>query len=551
MSKLLSSRKLPAVYLSLVFMRIGFALFGTGYIHPDEYFQNGEAVAGQTLDLHTWSTWEWDPFFPCRSIVPAWVTTGIPFKMVEALSRGGPPSPRAVFAAERLSLLSLSFLLDYAIYHLIHPSSRPFALVLLGSSYVMHTYQVRPFSNSIESILVALSLLLLRKLLLDESTRTPTKTGSGSLALLAFVTVSGLFTRITFVAFFLPVFLEVLKWSLRQSRFSLGSWVQLVVPSVLVATLTGLGFVCADTYYFAYPQRIASFELTPLNFLRYNLLPSNLAEHGLHPRWLHLVVNLPMIATPGLLFYVFWTEWDQSYPRTAEKSRGEDKVKRGVLETMQKALVWVRWSGTTLLSVQPHQEPRFLIPLITPMVALVVGNGRILRAGKLFWSTWIVSNLTLAVLFGVLHQGGVVPSLFRVHDLVYDSATGVITQDYRIIYWKTYMPPRHLLAVRQSDYASKAVEILDFAGAPSDNVIGGFQRPHPTSRSLSTLLVAPFHSMGDFEKAARACLNERDRVFPHLDLDHIGEAVKIGWRDGLSLGIFEVDEACLNDTVSA
>ncbi|EPS96823.1 hypothetical protein FOMPIDRAFT_36122, partial [Fomitopsis schrenkii] len=32
------------------------------------------------------------------------------------------------------------------------------ALVLLASSYVMHTFQVRPFSNSMEAILVAASL---------------------------------------------------------------------------------------------------------------------------------------------------------------------------------------------------------------------------------------------------------------------------------------------------------------------------------------------------------------------------------------------------------
>ena len=92
------------VYLGLVFLRICFALCGTGYIHPDEYFQNGEVVAGttflkscrllvkhdlgQTLDLHNLLTWEWEPFFPCRSIVPAWVTTGIPFAIVRALSRG-------------------------------------------------------------------------------------------------------------------------------------------------------------------------------------------------------------------------------------------------------------------------------------------------------------------------------------------------------------------------------------------------------------------------------------------------------------------------------
>ena len=35
------------IYFSLVLLRIGFALFGTAYIHPDEYFQNGEVAAGK------------------------------------------------------------------------------------------------------------------------------------------------------------------------------------------------------------------------------------------------------------------------------------------------------------------------------------------------------------------------------------------------------------------------------------------------------------------------------------------------------------------------
>ncbi|KAM5546079.1 hypothetical protein V8D89_000205 [Ganoderma adspersum] len=551
--------KLSAVYLGLVFLRVCFALFGTGYVHPDEYFQNGEAIAGQVLNLHTWMTWEWEPFFPCRSIVPVWVTTGIPFSILRFLFRGGPPSPRAIFAAERLSFLSSSFLLDYAVYSLSYKSSRMFALVLLGSSYVIHTYQVRPFSNSIESVLLALSVLLLRKLLVAESLRSLSKAGPKYLAMLACVTVCGLFTRITFAAFFLPLALEVLKWSLRQSKFSISSWARLVAPSLLVAVITAIGFVYADTAHFAHSQRNAksqldlllAVEVTPLNFLRYNLLPSNLAQHGLHPRWLHIIVNLPMIATPGLLFYVIWAELDHTYPRTAEKSKEEDKVKLGVVEIMQKVLNWVRWSGTTLLSIQPHQEPRFLIPLVAPMVALVVGNGRILRAGKLFWATWIVSNVVLAVLFGVLHQGGVVPSLFRVHDIVYNPTAGLTTHDYRVVHWRTYMPPRHLLAVPQSDHASKAVEVFDFSGAAGDRVIQSLLQPPPTSRPLMALLVAPFHSIGDLGTPAQACLTERDRVFPHLDLDHLGEAMEIGWRDGLSLGIFEVDRACINNTISA
>ena len=101
------------------------------------------------------------------------------------------------------------------------------------------------------------------------------------------------------------------------------------------------------------------------------------------------------------------------------------------------------------------------------------------------------------------------------------------------------------------DHDSRAVEILDFAGAPSDSVIAGLRRPRPTLRPLSTLLVAPFHSIGNLGKAAQACLKEHDRIFPHLDLDHIGEAVELGWKDGMSLGIFEVDEPCFEDIVLA
>ena len=60
---------------------------------------------------------------------------------------------------------------------------------------------------------------------------------------------------------------------------------------------------------------------------------------------------------------------------------------------------------------------------------------------------WIVSNLLLALLFGVLHQGGVVPSLFRVHDMIYSDTTPTADQRFYVLYWKTYMPPRHLLAI--------------------------------------------------------------------------------------------------------
>lgn len=159
------------------------------------------------------------------------------------------------------------------------------------------------------------------------------------LALLAFVFTCGIFTRITFAAFFLPIGLEILKWSLRQSRFSLDALARLLSLPLLVTLTSTLGFVYADSVYFHGSMQPSTVEITPLNFLRYNLLPSNLAEHGLHPRWLHLVVNLPMIATPGLLFYVLWAEFDLFTSRTGEVPKG----KLGVVEIMQRSEATVRF----------------------------------------------------------------------------------------------------------------------------------------------------------------------------------------------------------------
>ncbi|KAI8988994.1 Alg9-like mannosyltransferase family-domain-containing protein [Trametes punicea] len=535
------SRLLRYAYIGLVITRVCFALLGTGYIHPDEYFQNGEAAAGRALGLSSVLTWEWDPVFPCRSIIPVWLSTGVPFSILRFFVKGHVPGPRLIFSVERVSFLLSSFLLDYSIHSLVHESVRLQALLLFASSYVVHTYQVRPFSNSIEAILVALSLVTLKRLFLVESDKAASRRAPLNLALLAFVAVCGLFTRITFAAFCLPIALEVLKWSLRKALFSLNAISRLLSPPLLVAAITALVFVYADTLYYHGTVHLSRIELTPLNFLRYNLLPSNLAEHGLHPRWLHLVVNLPMIATPGLLYYVLRAEFDIFTSR----SRNEDKSKPGVVELMQRTCYWIRWSATSLLSIQPHQEPRFLTPLLVPMIAMAVNNARILRAGRTFVTFWVVTNAALAILFGILHQGGVVPSLFHVHDVVYGDASGMASHDFRIVYWKTYMPPRHLLAIPQVDVDSQRVSVHDLSGASPSSVIDTLISSSRHLRPLLTLLVTPFHAVRKLHEQVPGCIKERERVFPHLDLDHIPESVQVGWRDGLGLGIFDVDVACV------
>jgi GPI mannosyltransferase 4 len=125
------------------------------------------------------------------------------------------------------------------------------------------------------------------------------------LHVLAVLFVIGTFTRVTFVAFALPIgwqlLLRIFRSTSSPPRFS--PWYTkagvLFLPAV-TAALTSLAIILTDTYYFR--GDFSTLVVTPLNFLTYNLSPKNLAEHGIHPRWLHLFVNLPMIVGPPLLW---------------------------------------------------------------------------------------------------------------------------------------------------------------------------------------------------------------------------------------------------------
>ncbi len=46
-NKVASWNRHAILYGFLILLRVVFAFFGTGYIHPDEYFQNGEVTAGR------------------------------------------------------------------------------------------------------------------------------------------------------------------------------------------------------------------------------------------------------------------------------------------------------------------------------------------------------------------------------------------------------------------------------------------------------------------------------------------------------------------------
>lgn len=75
--------------------------------------------------------------------------------------------PQIVYYTLRALMFILSFVLeDWAIHELVHsPRHRRLAVTLVASSYVTWTYQTHTFSNSIETLVVAWSLVMTQRIL--------------------------------------------------------------------------------------------------------------------------------------------------------------------------------------------------------------------------------------------------------------------------------------------------------------------------------------------------------------------------------------------------
>ena len=127
--------------------------------------------------------------------------------------------PIAVFWALRVLMFIVGFVLeDWAIHELIQSQrQRRIAVLLVASSYVTWTYQTHTFSNSIETLVVAWSLVLIERIVAspvgvnmgnsarepDSNQNTQERSSVLASAVLGIVAVFGVFNRITFPAFLL------------------------------------------------------------------------------------------------------------------------------------------------------------------------------------------------------------------------------------------------------------------------------------------------------------------------------------------------------------
>ena len=176
--------------------------------------------------------------------------------------------------------------------------------------------------------------------------------------------------------------------------------------------------------------------ITPLNSLLYNRSISNLSLHGLHPHYQHLLASLPLLLGPALLLLL-----------SVRYSPNSLSLISAVTSTL-------------LLSAIPHQEPRFLLPVV-PLILSSVQPPRSMRYTQAWLCSWIAFNSVLGILMGTYHQGGVVPAQIWLAQqqqggVESSSAQARMTE---VFWWRTYSPPTYLLG-------NSRINTTDLMGMP-------------------------------------------------------------------------------------
>lgn len=256
-----------------------------------------------------------------------------------------------------------------------------------------------------------------------------------------------------------------------------------------------------------------------MNNLRYNASSVNLANHGIHPYYQHVLANLPQLLGPAypLLFFSF---------------RKTYRLASAI-------------SGVLLLSVFPHQEARFLLPA----VPLILSSIRLPKRSIRTWiAVWVVFNVVMGFLMGVFHQGGVVPvQMF------------LAKQDHvtHAFWWKTYSPPIWLLNGRNADMVTK-----DLRGMSGDRMVEELLAVTSCAdagpnRKESVVLVAPrsatfLDQYKGLNKGKDLMLKKIWSYQNHLNLDDMDFAEDGFWatltrvvgRRGLAVWEVERDSDC-------
>lgn len=494
-------------------------------------FQVPHYFSGDITEYSVLRTWEFSSPKPVRSIIFPYLLTVVPALIVRLLATlECTVSSYLLLVLPRILMCISSFLQDVCIYKIcviIKVNPQP-SLLVFASSYVTFTYFTRTFSNSLESILFALFLFLIFKSL--KLRQKLVGNGNRCIRQLTFysfmcgiVLVLGCFIRPTFICFSL---FPMIVWFYKFCKITTNAKFSIFNSFMLGAFSMGICLTAIDSLYYScfFIKTISSqynktvefsinkFQiiLTPVNFIFYNLNPSNLSSHGLHSRWLHIAINIPLLFSVYGLFMLFCLVKRCGY------------LLYRLSMNFEMLLLLSFLTPLVLLSVIPHQEPRFIIPLIIPL-SLLYGKQPLKSylTNKFCIYIWISSNLCGLLFYGFIHQAGVYLSINHLNN--------IIENNNAIVFYKTYMPPRYLLSLNEK---SKNVGVFDFAGLDLDEFESRIQNIINNNKPSKFYIVLPYKILDTdltFEALTVSGFKFAQKVhfFPHLSTENLPSFLNI------------------------
>ncbi|BFZ19703.1 hypothetical protein BsWGS_22742 [Bradybaena similaris] len=379
--------------------------------------------------------------------------------------------------------------------------------------------------------------------------------------LLGALVTAGFFNRPTFLVF---TAIPVLYWVWTATKHDqYGRWYGVPLISIVWyftcgALFTFVTFVLLDTAYFnddfttvvakswrsciqdgfsmnsaqnGLRELLSALVVTPWNFIKYNTDSNNLARHGLHPWFTHLVVNLPLLLGP--LYIPFIISCVAAVIRLLRSGRN---TKDGTTWLCLMALVPV-----FSLSIFPHQEPRFLIPALPVFVIMGAKLITPVMPGKLsFFALWTAFNIVLTLVYGYMHQAAIIPAL----SIYQQKLSSPSSHSYHAIFYKTYPPPRHLLLLHPNNTQAS---IHELAGAPLDTFMQVLKRVQNGCRASKSKCQISIIVPSTVAPAVLKHLPEKTDVTsicPHLTMED-PPRLRAWWKKRLSFQDLIMD-LCLN-----
>ncbi|XP_065672354.1 GPI mannosyltransferase 4 isoform X3 [Hydra vulgaris] len=479
-----------------------------GYIHPDQYFQSTEVMAGDILRLKSDLTWEWNSLYPVRNIVFPALSSGIMFwlaKFVKNNLLNFDYTPYLLLILPRIMMLLITVLIEKLFLIIICQEKlkiKKMCIFLFRSSHVSLIFLTTTFSNTFETLLFV--LIFYQSRCLTKAIRKSSDRVYIQAFYIGLTTAFGFFIRPSFLAFAFYPLLHVAIMTL-----ILKSFFQIIIIAIKFFFLFSTGFLLGtcfnifiDTAYFS-RINMNSWVLTPLNFIKYNTNVTLLQKHGLHPRMLHFGVNMVLLYGPLYLYLILLL---------IKKINSKETR----LSTSKEFLCFVLCSTLVpvfIMSIVQHQEPRFILSVLIPLIISVVVLS-MKRLNVFFFSTWIMFNILGTFWYGFAHQGGIVPALSQIH--IDQKSTSLHYNHF--IFWKTYMIPKHLLALSKHD---KNTHIYDLAGADIDVFLNKLRSFQELSKVNKVWLICPSSMHDIIKNNSLYTFDLKHQFFPHVSVENL------------------------------